>query len=193
MLLVPEDTFVRRLSPLLDDEITRAVWYLVLDGSDVNTANAGALAARSLQVERRAGTLLPDLKNVISPADGLRRYLASTRQLTVLLSAFNLPVIGLILAFIGLIVGLAVSQRRNEIAVIRSRGGTPHQIMGFALLEGLVLGGIAVVLGTALALILTQLMGKSRSFLDFSAPADLRVTLTPNAWQAPSSPFSSPS
>ena len=184
LLLVPEETFIQRLSPVLNNEITRAAWYLVVDGSGVNTANASALAARSYQVARRADTLLPNLGNVISPADALGRYRASTQQLTVLLSAFNVPVIGLILAFIGLIVGLAVNQRRNEIAVIRSRGGTPYQIMGFALLEGLVLGGVAIVLGTAVALILTQLMGKSRSFLDFSAPAELRVALTPDAWQA---------
>ena len=184
LLLVPEETFVQRLSPVLNNEITRATWYLVLDGSNVNTANADALAGRSYQVARRADTLLPDLNNVISPADALSRYRASTQQLTVLLAAFNVPVIGLILAFIGLIVGLAVNQRRNEIAVIRSRGGTPYQIMGFALVEGLVMGGVAVVLGTAVALLLTQLMGKSRSFLDFSAPADLRVALTPDAWQA---------
>ncbi|MBP6470230.1 MAG: FtsX-like permease family protein [Chloroflexi bacterium] len=184
LLLVPEETFSQRLSPVLNNEITRAVWYLVLDGRTIHTTNAEALAARSYQVERRADTLLPNLKNPVSPADGLNRYRASAQQLTVLLTAFNVPVIALILAFIGLIVGLGVNQRRNEIAVMRSRGGTRFQIMGFALLEGLLLGGVAIGLGTAVALIFTQLMGKSRSFLDFSAPADLRVALTPNAWQA---------
>ncbi|MBK9050305.1 MAG: hypothetical protein IPL78_05085 [Chloroflexi bacterium] len=184
LLLVPEATFSQRLSPVFNNEITRAVWYLVLDGSGVNTTNADALAARSFQVERRTTTLLANLSNSLSPAGGLSRYRAATQQLTVLLSAFNVPVIGLILAFIGLIVGLAVNQRRNEIAVIRSRGGTPSQVMGFALLEGLILGVVSIVLGTLLALAITQLMGKSRSFLDFSAPADLRVALTPNAWQA---------
>jgi putative ABC transport system permease protein len=184
LLIVPEGTFSQRFGPTLNNEITRAIWYLVLDGSGVNTNNADALAARAYQVERRAETLLPKLSNAISPAEGLSRYRSSTEQLTVLLTAFNVPVIGLILAFIGLIVGLAVTQRRNEIAVIRSRGGTPWQIMGFALLEGLVLGSIALVLGTVMALGLTQLMGKSRSFLDFSAVSELRIALSPNAWQA---------
>lgn len=184
LLLVDEAIYRDRLSPALSNEITRAVWYLVLDGRSVNTTNADALAARAAQVERRVDTLLPNLKNNISPADGLSRYRASAQQLTVLLTAFNVPVIGLILAFIGLIVGLAVNQRRNEIAVMRSRGGTPWQVMGFALLEGLLLGALAIGLGTAVALVLTQLMGKSRSFLDFSAPADLRVALSAGAWQA---------
>lgn len=184
LLVVSEATFRERLSPVLNNEINRAVWYLVLDGSSINTVNAEALAARSYRVEQRTATLLPKISNAISPAEGLSQYRTATRQLTVLLSAFNVPVIGLILTFIGLIVGLGVNQRRNEIAVIRSRGGTPYQMMGLALLEGLVLGGIAIILGTMLALLLTQLMGKSRSFLDFSAPAELRVALSPNAWQA---------
>lgn len=184
LMLVPEDTFEQRLSPVLNNEIMRAVWYLVMDGRGVNTLNANDLAARSAQVERRATTLLPDLTNPATPADGLRSYNRSVAQLTVLLSAFNVPVIGLILAFIVLVVGLAVDQRRNEIAVIRSRGGTPYQIVGFAVLEGIILGAAALLLGSLLALALTQLMGKSRSFLDFSAPANLRIALTPNAWRA---------
>ncbi len=184
LLLVPEETFVQRLSPVLDNEINRAVWYLVMDGSGINTTNADALAARSAQVARRAATLLPDLTNPVTPAEGLQQYRAAVGQLTVLLSAFNVPVIGLILVFIGLVVGLAVDQRRNEIAVIRSRGGTPAQVVGFAALEGIVLGAAALFIGAALALLLTQVMGKSRSFLDFSGPAELRVALTPSAWQA---------
>lgn len=184
LLVVPEATFSQRFGPALNNEVTRAVWYLVLDGSGVNTNNADGLAARAYQVERQAETLLPKLSNAISPAGGLSRYRTSTEQLTVLLTAFNVPVIGLILAFIGLIVGLSVNQRRNEIAVIRSRGGTPWQILGFALLEGLILSGTALALGTVLALVMTQLLGKSRSFLDFSASSELRVALSPNAWQA---------
>jgi putative ABC transport system permease protein len=184
LLVVPEETFTQRLSPLLSNEIARALWYLVLDGSGVNTTNADALAARSFQVARQADTLLPNIRDAISPAEELSQYQALARTLTVLLAAFNVPIIGLILAFIGLIVGLSVNQRRNEIAVIRSRGGTPYQVLGFAFLEGLILGAIALGLGTIVALGITQLMGKSRSFLDFSAPADLRVALTADAWQA---------
>jgi putative ABC transport system permease protein len=184
LMLVPEETYVERLAPVLDNEINRAVWFLVMDGGGVNTTNANALAARAARVERQTDTLLPNTRTAISPADALGRYRGQAQQLTVLLAAFNVPTIGLILAFIGLIVGLSVGRRRNEIAVIRSRGGTPWQIVGFALLEGLVLGGIATLLGTVAALGLTQLMGKSRSFLDFSAASDLRVALTTDAWQA---------
>lgn len=184
LLLVPEATFIERLSPTLNNEINRAVWYLVMDGSGINTANADALAGRSAQVARRATTLLPGLTNPITPAEGLQQYRAAVGQLTLLLTAFNVPVILLILVFIALVVGLAVDQRRNEIAVIRSRGGTPAQVVGFAVLEGVILGAAALLLGAALALLLTQVMGRSRSFLDFSGPAELRVALTPSAWRA---------
>ena len=184
LLLVADTTFAQRISPAFSDEITRAVWYLVMDGSGVNTTNAENLAARAARVERQTDTLLPQIRSAFSPADALGRYRRTAQQLTILLTAFNLPTIGLTLAFIGLIVSLGVNQRRNEIAVLRSRGGTPWQIVGFALLEGMVLGGVATLLGAVLALGFTQLIGKSRSFLNFTAVSELRVALTADAWQA---------
>jgi putative ABC transport system permease protein len=95
----------------------------------------------------------------------------------VLLTAYNIPIIFLILAFIALIVNLAVDQRRNEIAVMRSRGATPWQVVGFAILEGVLLGLVAWALGTLLGLGFTQLMGRARSFMDFTADTTLRVAL----------------
>ncbi len=184
LLLVPDATFVERISPFFDNEIVRAVWYLVMDGSSVNTTNANNLAARAARVERQVVTLLPQISTAFSPAEALGRYRQTAQQLTILLTAFNLPTIGLTLAFIGLIVSLGVNQRRNEIAVLRSRGGTPWQIVGFALVEGLVLGSVATLLGAVLALGFTQLIGKSRSFLDFTAVSQLRIALTADAWQA---------
>ncbi len=42
----------------------------------------------------------------------------------------SIPIIGLLLAFIGLVVGLSVARQRNEIAVLRSRGATVLQVSG---------------------------------------------------------------
>ena len=178
LLLVPEDTFVNRFSPYMSDEVNRAIWHLVMDGSRVDTTDVNSLVARAQRVERRADTLLPEIRNRISPVEALVDYHESFSKLNVTLSAFNIPIIFLVLAFIVLIVGLAVDQRRNEIAVMRSRGATRIQIVGFAVLEGVALGIFAFILGTAVALLLTQLMGKTRSFLDFSASSTLRIALT---------------
>ncbi len=177
LLLTSEETFVNQLAPILKDEVNLAVWYLVLDGQAVGTGDVAGLLGRAIRVEREVDRLLPDTSNQLTPAEPMQSYQNAVGQLTVLLTAYNIPIIFLILAFIVLIVNLAVDQRRNEIAVMRSRGATPWQVVGFAMLEGVLLGVLAWATGTLLGLGLTQLMGKARSFMDFTADTTLRVAL----------------
>lgn len=176
-LFVPVETFRDRIVGETPT-INRAVWYLVADGEGLSTENVASLSSGAAAVLRQLDTLLPETRNPITPVTGFRGYERAVSELTVLLAAFNVPIITLVLAFIVLITGLAVDGRRNEIAVIRSRGATPWQVVGFAIVEGLLLGLLALALGTLLALALTQLIGQTRSFLDFSADYDLRVALT---------------
>ncbi len=178
LLLVPEETFVRRLSPYLKDEVYLGLWYLVMDGSNVHASDAGALLARITAVRQKAMALLPNTSLDVSPVDALEKYQRSARLLTILLYAFSVPILGLILAFIGLVVGLAVGRQRNEIAVLRSRGATATQVLGIATLEGLLLGALALALGSPIGEAIAQAIGKARSFLNFTAQSDLRIGLT---------------
>ncbi len=178
LLLVPEETFVGRLSPYLPDEVYLGLWYLVMDGSEVHAGDAGPLLARITAVRQKAAALLPNTSLDVSPADALAKYRRSARLLTILLYAFSIPILGLILAFIGLVVGLMVGRQRNEIAVLRSRGATATQVVGIAALEGLLLGAIALALGSPVGEAVAQVIGKARSFLNFTAQTELRVGLT---------------
>lgn len=184
LLLVPEATYVHRLAPYLEDEVYLAVWYLVMDGGKVGTGDVGRLVAGAQRVERQMANLLPNTIEMVSPVDALHAYRRAVGPLTVLLTAYNVPIVALILAFIALVVGLAVEQRRNEIAVMRSRGASPWQVLGFAVLEGALLGALAWSLGTLAALGSTHLMGRARSFMDFSASAPLRVAFNQAALRA---------
>ena len=99
--------------------------------------------------------------------------------MTFLLYAFSVPIVGLLMVFIGLVVGLSVGQKRNEIAVLRSRGATSLQIIGISILEGVLLGVVSVAIGLVIGRWLALLIGRSRSFLDFSLPGQLRAGVTP--------------
>ncbi|MBE2237954.1 MAG: FtsX-like permease family protein [Caldilineaceae bacterium] len=177
-LLVPFATFEGRISSLLKDEVALMVWYWVVDGSNVTAADAPALVARIDQVSQRAATLLPNTRLDSSPYDALKKYQASAQLLTVLLYAFSIPIVALLLAFIGLVVGLAVSRQRNEIAVLRSRGATAIQIAAVAMLEAAVLGLIALVVAVPLSAWVAQAFGATRSFLNFSLDSNLRIQVT---------------
>jgi len=178
VMFVPEETFVGRLSPFMDDEVYLGMWYLVMDGSDVHASDAAPLLGRITAVQQRAAALLPHTRLDVSPADALHKYQRAAGLLTILLYAFSVPIIGLILAFIGLVVGLAVGRQRNEIAVLRSRGATAIQVVGIAALEGLLLGILALAIGSPTGEMIARVIGRARSFLNFTAPSDLRVGVT---------------
>lgn len=177
-MLVPEGTFMGRIAPYMENEVYLGLWYLVMDGSDVHASDIDSLLVRTASVQQRAAALLPDTKLDISPVSALQEYRRAVSLLTILLYAFSVPIIGLLLAFIGLVVGLAVGRQRNEIAVLRSRGATAIQVLGIAALEGLLLGAIALALGLPSGGFVARLIGHTRSFLDFSLSSDLRVDIT---------------
>ena len=179
MLLVHEDTYKGIISERVIDELRNGVWMIVADGSSLHANQVAGLQERIQGVEARVNTLLPETELILSPLEALSRYQDNAPALTYLLFAFSVPILSLILAFIGLVAGLFVNQQRGEMAILRSRGASAAQVVGISLLQGILLGAVALAGGIALAYWITNAIGKARSFLDFGATAGLRVSLTP--------------
>lgn len=176
---IPEESYQLRLVPLLDDEVAQALWYFVQDGSEISSDDVGWLLRRINTLQQQAASIRPNTRLEVSPQDALLRYRRSSQVLNVLLYAFSIPIIGLMLAFIGLVVGLSVSRQRNEIAVLRSRGATVLQVLGIAALEALLLGLVALAAGMPASQQIAQTIGATRSFLNFTIlDSGLRVDMT---------------
>lgn len=181
LLLLPEASFATRVSPYLADEIYSAAWILVLDGAGMRADEVGRLLSRIVRVRREAATLLPGIDLVDSPLEGLSAYRDSARLLTIFLYAFSIPIIGLVLAFISLVAHLTVERQRNEMAVLRSRGAAPTQIVGMALTETAIVASLALLLALPLARWLAGVIGQTRTFLAWNPGARLPVQITPLA------------
>jgi putative ABC transport system permease protein len=179
LVLASEAAYVNRLSPVIEDELLNAAWLLVLDGSGLHAGDVAPLLENIQAVRQRAETLMPGLELAYSQVQALEEYQQDVPSLTLILYAFSIPILGLILAFVGLVAGLFVQQQRNEIAILRSRGASALQVTGMAALEGLLLGSVALGIGIPGGIFLAQAIGRARSFLNFTAPGDLRVSLTP--------------
>ncbi|MCB0086670.1 MAG: ABC transporter permease [Caldilineaceae bacterium] len=175
---VPEATFQARMTPQLTDEVAQMLWYIILDGDNVTSDDVGWLLNHISTVQQQAATLLTNTRLEVSPQDALQRYRRSSILLNVLLYAFSIPIVGLLLAFIGLVVGLAVNRQRNEIAVLRSRGATAMQILGIAALEAAILGTVALLAGIPVSEQIARVIGATRSFLNFTVENDLRIDMT---------------
>lgn len=179
MLIVHEETYKGLISERVSDELRSAIWMIDADGSSLHAGDVAGLQERIQAIGTQANTLLAETTLIASPLEALARYQESAPALTYLLFAFSVPILSLILAFIGLVAGLFVNQQRGEMAILRSRGASTAQVVGISLLQGIILGAIALAGGIGLAYWITHSIGKARSFLDFSAAGGLRVSMTP--------------
>ena len=168
MFITSEPNFVRRIAPQLKGQAYLSVWYMLFDGSGVRSGNVGNLLSNMSQVLTRATSILPGVRLDQSPAEVLKRYQQTSSLLTVQLFAFSIPILVLTFVFIALVAGLTVNNQRNEIAVLRSRGATVMQVVGIAFFEALVLGGLALGASGVVGERIAQLVGQTRSFLDFA-------------------------
>lgn len=183
LFVIPEQSYHNRVAPVYPQDVNLGLWYLVMDGSDVTSNDVGRLLVRGRRAEQKVTSLMANSQLSISPLDALRRYQRASGLLTTLLYAFSVPIIGLLLAFIGLVVGLAVARQRNEVAILRSRGATVGQVAGISGLEAISLGILALLISIPLSFSVARLIGSTRSFLDFTVESDLRLVLTQSTLQ----------
>jgi putative ABC transport system permease protein len=179
LLLVHEESYKGIISDRVDDELRNATWMIVAGGSSLHAKDVALLQRRIQSVESRVEALLSQTALIASPLEALARYQDNAPALTYLLFAFSVPILSLILAFIGLVAGLFVNEQRGEMAILRSRGASTLQVVGISLLQGMILGAVALASGIGLAYLITHFIGKARSFLDFGATGGLRVSMTP--------------
>jgi putative ABC transport system permease protein len=178
LVFVPESTFANRISPALDDEVYQALWYLPMDADEIYLSDIEPLLARIERLRRTTTQILPGTILDTDAIKVLQRYQTAANGLMLLLFAFSIPVISLIVVFVVLVISLMVEQHRNQIAVLRSRGATAGQVSAITLLEGSLLGGLALLLALPSSLLLAYTIGQARSFLEFTLATDLRVGMT---------------
>jgi len=180
-LLIPEESFRTRIAPAMEKEVYAAVWYLVLDGERVRTDDVPNLLGRINYANTRVGSLLPNTVLDVSPMQALENYRWTTFIMTIVLYVFAIPILGLVLYFITLISGLVVERQRGEIAILKSRGMGDFQVIGIYALEGIIIGVISLVAGTAIGRQVAIVMGNTVSFLTFGDRQPLPIILTPRA------------
>jgi len=180
-LLITEDVFRSRVSPVTDKEVYAAIWYYVFDGDNVRTDDVPGLLGRINYLNSRVGTLLANTVLDISPTQALQNYRWTTFVMTIILYVFSIPILGLVLYFIGMISGLVVERQRGEIAILKSRGTGDAQVVGIYALEGLMIGVIGLAGGLLIGKQLAIFMGNTVSFLAYGTREPLPVLITPRA------------
>jgi putative ABC transport system permease protein len=166
VLLTSEAGFKTQVLPASEKPIASAVWYQIFDGSRVRTADVQRLLDGVTLVEARVTALLNNTTLDASPVEALKTYNQSARLLTLALTIFSVPVLGLVLYFVGQIAAMVVQRSQGEVALLRSRGATRAQVVFIHLLEGVLMGGLGLMIGLLAGGALAQWMGRMRTFLD---------------------------
>jgi len=156
-------------------------WYWVFDYTKVRVHELPALSKALGILETNAGMIMPETRLWNSPQRLFDYFTERAKAVSMFLSAFAVPILGMVFYYIILTASLAVSRRRNEIAMLRSRGASFFQIILTFGLEWLLLGGVAYITGPFIGLGIAKMMGASAGFLSFVGRKGLPVTIVPDA------------
>ena len=182
VLLTSEAAFAAQVAPALETPVSLAVWYQIFDGSQVRAADVPELLNRIATAESRITALLDHTTLDVSPVEALSAYRRAAQSLTVMLGLFCIPMVGLVIYFIGLIAGMVVRRGQSEIATLRSKGTTRAQVVSIYLVEGILVSGAGLAGGLLLGRWLAGLMDQTRTFLAVDLGAiSLPITFSPTA------------
>jgi putative ABC transport system permease protein len=164
-LLIHEAAFSGPFTTALPNTVAQMVWFARYADTGLHAAVARPLAGRVAALNAALASALPGARLEQSPATALERYQRESDALTAQLLAFGAPVLALILGFVTLTASQIVDRQRPEIALLKSRGVQNRQILMIALIEWLVLGSLALVIGVPLGIAFAALMGQTSAFL----------------------------
>ena len=179
---VSEEAFLSTLGPRLRRMEATYSWLLMTDTDRVNARNStetltdirgtNSILSSTLSSFRQTTTL----DNALDEYD--RRLFFSKLPMFVVLVLIAI----VILYYVATLSSLVVEDRRNEVALLRSRGANSTQILMVFVMEGLTIAALSVILGPLLAAAGISVLGLTPAFSDLGAGGLLTVSLSSGAY-----------
>ncbi|GGG09946.1 ABC transporter permease [Paenibacillus abyssi] len=166
-LQLSEPAFVDGLLGQQKIPVQNANWYYAFDLREVKTSDLAALGRTLERLNIELYQRLKDTKVEISFASLLSEFKRQGLQLQTLLFTLAAPMIAMVFYFIAMNARQSLDKQRSDIAVLRSRGAGTRQIIWIYLLEGLLLGVVALALGPLLGWFMAKSIGSANGFLSF--------------------------
>ena len=176
-LIVRRLDYQRFIEPLLEVKVRAVTWNVILDENRVNPSSGRDYVAGFDRAQTIIGRYLPAAQ-VTTPDVSLGKFVKRQTTLTTLLLGFNVPGLGFLLYFLILTSAVIAYWQRRETTILIRRGMNRLEVLGFTLVEALVLFIIGCPLGLAFGALLARLMGYTISFLSFIPREPLPVSLT---------------
>lgn len=178
-LILPEaimqEDFINRDSITL---LTSARWYFAFDYHSLKLDSLQKVV-RGHKENRKTIRAVYEEAFIDAPAlKIIGEYFGRERQLRIMMWTLNVPLIIMLFLYLFMICKFIMSREKNEIAMLASRGATRWQIVLSYLIQGMILGTIALILGPKIGLFLCRVLGASSGFLEFVKRKALPVSLS---------------
>jgi putative ABC transport system permease protein len=182
VLFVDESTFMEDVLAEPKMAAGQYTWYYGIENDAIKMTDVYRLLSDEYELEARVAQVMPNTEFFEGPFDLLQRYLIKAAQLQLLLLLLAVPALAVVAYFVMVTSGLMVDGQRQEISVLRSRGASIWQVLMVYLLEGVLLGALALAAGYPLGILLARAMGASSGFLQFVDRKQPELLLSANFW-----------
>ena len=159
-VFVSEDIF-KSIASNYDYNAVTYKHFSMLDYTDIDSSNVN-------MVEKNVKKVLEDENKSASFVEILDKYQAEKKTVDIILWVLELPIIGMVLAFIYMVAKQIVETERDEIAMLKSRGFSKGQIVCMYGVQSGLLGIFSFALGLPLGYILCKMAASTTDFLTFS-------------------------
>ena len=156
-------------------------YYHLFEYEDLTAEQADALA-KNAKYYYEEGPIRSTLKET-QYRDILQSYIAKRTRIEAALFILQVPVLILLCAFLFMISGQMYDMEKNEISVMKSRGGSSGQMLRLYLYQSIFLTGIGAAAGIPLGTVFCRILGSTQNFLEFSVRRSLEVTFDATVWQ----------
>lgn len=177
MLIINENVMV---DELLDKGVPLNIgnWYYEFDLKDIQSSQMNSAKRWLENLDVQLNKVLPNTKLEISFLELLQKFSVQNSQLSLLLFTLAAPILVLVFYYIMMNARQSLERQRGDIAVLRSRGGSANQIFWIYLIEGVLLGILALIIGPILGFLMAKSLGSSSGFLHFVNRKAVTVGIT---------------
>ncbi len=160
-VFVSKDLFDEISQEYADDFIFYS-YHQMLDYRAVNHRNAEIVG----KAVKFLSTKEAEFEENVTPF--IEQYKQDKKTVDITLWVLELPILGMVLAYIYMVACQIVETEKNEIAMIKSRGGSRLQVIAMYLFQSVILSAVSLFLGIPLGILLCKIGAGTTDFLSFS-------------------------
>ncbi len=155
-------------------------YYSLFEYDDIKAAQVDKLLSETVWLKEespfRSTMDEPSYRTILESFEKKQDRIEAT------LFILQVPVLILLCAFLFMISGQMYDMERNEISVMKSRGGSSGQIFRLYFYQSVFLTMVGALAGIPLGTVFCRILGSAQNFLEFNIRRELNVVFTKDVW-----------